>query len=61
MQKAGARAGMGGKLPLEAFGEAIKKNDFCEQKSFFSQKAESEQFTTHGRVSPRFLKLHDNV
>ena len=56
MQKAGAQAGMGVKLPLEAFGEAIQKNDFCLQKSFLSQKAESEQFGTHGRGSLRFLK-----
>ena len=49
MQKAGVQAGMGAKLPLEAFGEAIKKTDFCRQKSVLSQKAESEQFDTHGR------------
>ena len=61
MQKAGAQAGMGVKLPLEAFGEAIQKTDFCLQKSVLSQKAESEQFATHGRGSPCFLKFHDNV
>ena len=58
MQKAGAQAGMGVKLPLEAFGEAIKKiNDFCLQKSFiFSQKAESEHVCTiFSREHFRFL------